>query len=156
MHNTAALAGRRLAGGRAINIAVALQAPGGGFLVSTIIIISLYVCQSNVQKKKNRRCEDPPQKETVLDPIFRYHTSVIDDPFEILGIEKPAINMTVCGAHSLNTSSGVYLGRPCTHRRRSTRRGTCPLKLGNIFFGQLLCNIRAFFGLKRFKIRDFR
>jgi len=48
-----------------------------------------------VQKKKNRRCEDPPPKETVLDPIYRYHTSVISDPFEIRGIQKPAVNTKV-------------------------------------------------------------
>jgi len=34
-------------------------------------------------------------KETVLDPIHRYHTSVIADPFETLGIEKPPVNVTV-------------------------------------------------------------
>ena len=48
-----------------------------------------------VQKKRTRRCEDPPVKETVLDPIHRYHTSVIADPFETLGIEKPPVNVTV-------------------------------------------------------------
>jgi len=58
----------------------------------------------HVQKKKNRRCEDPPPKETVLDPVYRYHTSVIADPFEILGIEKPPVNITVCC---------VVLCRPC-------------------------------------------
>ena len=44
-------------------------------------------------------------KETVLDPVYRYHTSVIADPFEILGIEKPAVNMTVRCIRSLKTTT---------------------------------------------------
>ena len=60
------------------------------------IIISLYISAVCTQKKKDRRCEDPPPKETVLDPVYRYHTSVIADPFEILGVEKPPVNVTVC------------------------------------------------------------
>ena len=60
-----------------------------------LLLILSCVHPSNVQKKKIRRCEDPPPKETVLDPVYRYHTSVIADPFEILGIEKPAVNTTV-------------------------------------------------------------
>ena len=65
-----------------------------------VVIIAInYIADVNqlrIQKKKNRRCEDPPPKATILDPVHRYHTRIIPDPFGILGIEKPSINTTVC------------------------------------------------------------
>ena len=40
-------------------------------------------------------------------------------------------------------------------RRRGARGARAPLKFGKKIFGQFLCKIRAFFGQKSYKIRDF-
>jgi len=40
-------------------------------------------------KRHTRRCTSPPPKETILDPVERYHKSVFVDPFGVLGIETP-------------------------------------------------------------------
>jgi len=52
-------------------------------------------------------------KDTVLDPVYRYHTSVISDPFEILGIEKPQVNLAVRStlAHLSGVSTGAAAQR---------------------------------------------